>query len=76
MKKKGLNPQGRFYAPKILDLALQKALVSGKLHFERDLLTAFYCIYGKLFYALTFWAGDITWLKARSTTSPSHSRSL
>ena len=65
MKKKGLNPQGRFYAPKILDLALQKALVSGKLHFERDLLTAFYCIYGKLFYALTFWAGDITWLKAR-----------
>ena len=66
MKKKGLRAQGKFYAPKIMHYATQKALVSGKLHFERDLLTAFYCIYGKLFYALTFWAGDVTWLKAQA----------
>ena len=65
MKRQGLPAQGKFYAPKILHLALQKALLSGKLHFEDDLLTVFYCLYGKLFYALTFWTGNITWLKAR-----------
>ena len=65
MGRQGLAANGKFYAPKIMHLALQKALVSGKLHFERDLLTLFYCIFGKLFYALTFWAGGVTWLKAR-----------
>ena len=64
-RRKKLKVSGRFYAPKILHLALQKALVSGKLHFEDDLLSLFYCVYGKLFYALTFWVGDITCLKAR-----------
>jgi len=67
-RKKGEDYRGakcRFYAPKILHLALQKALLSGKLHFEDDLLTLFYCVFGKLFYALTFWAGDITMLEAQ-----------
>ncbi|CAH0377279.1 unnamed protein product [Pelagomonas calceolata] len=65
-KKKEIGAQGKFYAPKILHLALQKAILSGKLHFERDMLTLFYCIFGKLFFALLFYAGRITMLKARA----------
>ena len=69
-RRKKLKVSGRFYAPKILHLALQKALVSGKLHFEDDLLSLFYCVYGKLFYALLFWTGGITMLKARDMGLP------